>query len=225
MNLGDLRTSFLGLLNRSDCTVAQANTFLGQGMQRLQREIRVPSMERLQVYNSVTATATVLTQVAIPNDFIQPIDILVMNDGSIPGYCPGDLVALDKKSFRELQQISTYCAPTAYGRYQAQFYIRGTVPATMQLHVYYYGEFSPLVDDTSENEIMASSPDLVTYSALALAGDYFEHAKVADWEARYQQYRDQVQAMSVDVDANGGSSSVAPAYGSHGSYGTYGWYY
>ena len=215
MNLGDLRTAFKSLLSRDDCMDTLATTFLIQGLQRMQRVLRVPSMERLVVYNSDPTTATTLSQIPIPNDFIQPIDILVMNDGSMPGYDTGAMVALEKQSFRQLQSVPAGYSPKAYARYQASFYFRGTVPATMETHLYYYGEFSPLADDTSENEIMASSPDLVTYAALSLAADYFQMPQASGWEDRYQQYLLEVTAMAIDIDANGGPSAIAPAYGDY----------
>ena len=215
MNLGDLRAGLVSLINRDDMTTAQANTFIAQGMQRLQRELRIPSMERLTIWNGVGSTAAVLSSIPIPPNLIQPIDLLWRNDGSAPGYVQGDLIALDKVSFRSLQGLPASGVPRAYGRYQASFYMRGVIPATSELHLYYYGEFSSLVDDTSENEIMASAPDLVTYGALALAGDYFNHPKVNDWEARYGQYRDAVALMAVDIDANGGPMSVASSHGDY----------
>lgn len=212
MNLADLRTEFQSLLNRSDCSDDQANIFIGQGLQRLQRMLRLPCQERLIIWNDDPATATPLTKIQLPDDVIQPIDLLVVSDGSFAGYSMGDLVALEKVSFRQLQRLPVGGQPRAYGRYQSALHIRGTVPALSAVHFYYYGEFSPVLDDAGENEIMASSPDLCTYAALSLAGDYFSHPKMADWEQRFQAYAADVQTMATDFDANGGPSAVAPSH-------------
>lgn len=46
MNKGEIRAHFKALLNRSDITDALADTFIDQGITRIQRSLRVPSMEK-----------------------------------------------------------------------------------------------------------------------------------------------------------------------------------
>ena len=46
MNLGNLRSHFIALLNRSDITNSLADTFIDQSIARIQRQLRIPSMEK-----------------------------------------------------------------------------------------------------------------------------------------------------------------------------------
>ena len=67
MNLGELRTHFLAVLNRSDITTALANTFIINGIQRIQRSLRVPIMERQLTYTFSVQTGAV----TLPADFLE----------------------------------------------------------------------------------------------------------------------------------------------------------
>ena len=50
MNKGNLRSHFKAVLNRSDITDALADTFIDQGIARIQRSLRIPSMEKKHTY-------------------------------------------------------------------------------------------------------------------------------------------------------------------------------
>ena len=71
MNLGSIRTHFKALLNRSDVTDALADTFIDQGITRIQRSLRVPSMEKKHTYNF----SSEVSYVALPSDFLEAIDV------------------------------------------------------------------------------------------------------------------------------------------------------
>lgn len=203
--LADLRSSFLTLLERDDCDAALADTFLTTAMQRISRVARIPGMERFVVYN-IGATDLPVTYVQVPPDLIQPIDFYVQR--------PGDtsMFPLDHQTMRQLVTIPLAADPTAYARMGAQFQIRGQVPAGSTITVYYYGELSSFTSDTDENELSASSPDLIIYGALSLAGEHFRHDRTDQWEARYQAYLNEITQQAEDVDANGGPQVVASAY-------------
>ena len=66
MNYGQIRTHFKALLNRSDITDALADTFIEQGIARIQRSLRIPSMEKQHNYTFSTQT----TKVTLPSDFL-----------------------------------------------------------------------------------------------------------------------------------------------------------
>ena len=71
MNKGELRTHIKDVLNRTDVTDALVDTFIFQTLSRIQRLLRIPSMEK-------TATQTVAggyDGFVIPNDFLEIISI------------------------------------------------------------------------------------------------------------------------------------------------------
>ena len=73
MNKGELRTHFLALLNRSDCTDALADTFIDQAIGRIRRTLRIPSMERQQTY--AVSSSGGLQSIVLPADLLETMDI------------------------------------------------------------------------------------------------------------------------------------------------------
>ena len=78
MNKGAIRTHFKALLNRSDCTSTLADTFIDQGISRIQRVLRIPSMEAIQTYAISSQTASI----ALPATALEVIDIYHNNSNS-----------------------------------------------------------------------------------------------------------------------------------------------
>ena len=50
MNYGDLKSHFNDLLNRTDITSTLTTRFIDQGLARIQRQLRIPTMEKQQVF-------------------------------------------------------------------------------------------------------------------------------------------------------------------------------
>lgn len=73
MNKGEIRAHFIALLNRSDCSNALADTFIDQAITRIQRQLRVPAMEKQNQYNVTSATGT--SKVTIPADTLEIIEL------------------------------------------------------------------------------------------------------------------------------------------------------
>ena len=52
MNYGELKTHFEALLNRSDITSSLTETFISQGISRIQRQLRTPLNEKKPLTHS-----------------------------------------------------------------------------------------------------------------------------------------------------------------------------
>jgi hypothetical protein len=206
MSLQGVITGFQNVLNRDDCSATQAQTFIVLGMQRIQRDCRLPSMERQLIIDCEGLT----NMIPIPADMIQPIDIIVNPPGGAP---PARPKALKKLPYRKLIDISPQRWPEAYARMQGQYWIAGTVPSGATIQLFYYGNFSPFASLSADNELTASTPDLAVYAGLSYAGPDFEHPNAQVWEQRYQEIRAAVQQMGDDLDAEGGPQSVQRVYG------------
>lgn len=202
MSFNTTKATFQSILNRDDCTDAQATAFLQQGISRVQRDCRLPSMERTLI---ITPEAT-MSNFIVPTDLIQPIDVLVQDVNT------GRFKALAKKSYRRLLDYDPNDQPCVYARNQTQIWIAGSVGVGQQVMFIYYGNFSPFADADSDNELTASTPDLAVYAALSYAADSFQHPSAQAWEARYQAIKAEVMAMAIDLDAEGGVQYVQPLY-------------
>lgn len=206
MSYTAMMSDFTTILNRDDCSSAQAAVFMSQAVQRIQRDCRLPSMERQQIY-TFTGTSNNLV---IPSDLIQPIDLIWSSPA--PGGRCDEPVALIKTAYRDLMRKRPLLLPKWYARIQTQFWIAGSVNAGEQIQLFYYGNFSPWASGSADNELSASTPDLAVYAALSYAGDYFACDQTTQWEARYQSIKADVIQMGIDLDAEGGPQAIEPVY-------------
>jgi hypothetical protein len=205
-----MKTDFLNILDRDEIQptgpqAALADTFMQQAIARIQRDCRLPSMERSLL---ITPTAAPMIQFPVPTDLIQIIDVLVPMETSTVG----QLRPLKRVAYRKLVEYDQTDIPRVYARWQTQVYLAGAVTAGSTLQFLYYGNFSAFATPDSDNELSASTPDLAVYAALSYAGDYFEHPLAGQWEARFQQIKAEVQQMAMDLENEGGVAVVEPIY-------------
>lgn len=197
MNYGDCKAHFKALLNRSDCTDALVVTLFKQATTRLQRELRVPMMEKVKLIKAEGS----LTNIQLPTDYLELKEILV------------DMKALERTSARALLGMSKATGtPRYYSRISDRLLIAPAASAGSEVVLLYYGEFENLPSDTSSNGLTEAAPDLLYYCALSLAGDYFEHDKRSEWEGRYQDILSTLQQQAIDDEFHGGPMVVQSAY-------------
>lgn len=204
MSYNSMLADFQTVLNRDDCSAAQAAVFITQGVQRIQRDCRLPSMERQEIITIGDAGANF---VLVPQDMIQPIEIVWTSTGR--DFEPR---ALKKLPYRDIIRKNGLDLPRWYARMQGQYWIAGAVTPGETIQIFYYGNFSAWANGNADNELSASTPDLAVYAALSYAGDYFECALSAQWEARYQTIKAEVIQMGEDLDAEGGEQTMQPVY-------------
>jgi len=205
-----MKSDFLSILDRDEVQpggpqAALADTFLQQGIGRIQRTARLPSMERAQL---ITPDTQAMLQFPVPPDLIQIMDVLVPELGD----AEGRLCALKHVSYRELMRYNQFDLPRAFARSQTLIYVRGAVPIGVQLQFIYFGNFSPFATPDSDNELSASTPDLAVYAALKYAGDFFEHPLTQQWDQTYQAILAEVTQMGRDLDNEGGVNVVEQLY-------------
>lgn len=209
MSYNTVLADFQNILNRDDATAAQLQIFIVQAIQRIQRECRLPCMERTLITNCTDTVNFIMA----PADLIQPIDMIwvpaAQGTPGARGFKPKPLIRLP---YRDLLGINPTKLPEAYGRNQTQFWVRGAAVANEELVFLYYGNFSNFATPDSDNEITAAAPDLVVYGALSYAADYFQHPLASQWEARYQAIKQSTIDLAEDLDREGGFQSIAPLY-------------
>ncbi len=200
MNKGELRTHIKDVLNRSDLSDALTDTFIEQTLTRIQRLLRIPSMER-------TATQTVAggyDGFVVPNDFLEIISLRSQGNPICTKVEYSDFVAL----------TNVEGTPTKFAREPAtnRFLLHPVPTSGTVLELKYYAEFTALSTDTSTNEISEIGQDLITYGALSYASDYFIDERKQIFEASFQNYLSEIKTQSIDEAFAGANLSISGAY-------------
>ena len=203
MSYQTLIDSFQSVLNRDDCTTAKADGFIQQGIRRLQREVRLPCMER-EMATIVTNSGT--SSVFVPTDLLSIQDVLV-SDTNTPTPRP-----LKKIGYRELVLVNPTTPPSVYARLRGQIGIAGSLNQGAIVRVLYYGTFSNLESFAAENEVTAGFPDVAMYAGLVFAASSFTHPSKGSWETDYQTLKTALIDEAVELEMTGGPQAITPLY-------------
>ena len=198
MNYGDIKEHFNDLLNRSDITPALTTRFIDQGISRIQRQLRVPMMEKTKKFTITSRTGAI----TLPSDFLEIISIY---------HTTNKLERIPLKRFRHLSSMTYAGVPLFFSRVQEaiQFYPE---PADGDLILYYYGEFESLTEDTDTNILLKVASDLVLYASLTYASDYYLDERSTVFDTKFNQFLMEIQEQANDQELNGGTTAIAPAY-------------
>lgn len=207
----DVKTQFLGLLNRRDVTPSLITTFINFGIQRIQRELRVPAMEKVAIF-----TTDGTYQVDVPGDYLEMINIYTNTPSSHQR-----IVRTSSQNILDYIQIPGI--PQYYSRVGGKFYVGPFPPSGTQIYIHYYADASALVADTDINWITEVAPTLLVYAALSYAADYFLDDRKQMFEQSYMQIANQLQFMAQQDEL--ANASVSSAYESNPNYvgPFYGW--
>lgn len=206
MTLGELKAQFKGLLNNSVVNKSDPliTTFINQAIMRIQRELRVPFMEK-QILYTIPDT---YTKLSIPSDLLELIAIMVDTDQD--GILEYELRRTDLTRVTRESQMSSL-TPRIFSR-QGGAWILGPKPGVgSQVLIHYYAEFTPVVADTDTNTCLKVAWDAVLYGALSAACDYLQDdERGPKFEGRYGQITKQLQEQA-DADELTADAVVAPA--------------
>lgn len=198
MNYGDLKSHFNDLLNRSDITSNLTTRFIDQGISRIQRQLRTPMNEKVRNYTVTSQTASV----TVPNDFIELIS-LYQDDR--------ELRRLPMANFRPYAANTYTGKPVYFTRQQADLLLHPQ-PTSGTLTLVYYGEFDAMSADSDENILAKAAPDLILYSALTFASDFYLDTRAEVFEGKFNQFLGEIQSQSDDQELSGGTNAIRPAY-------------
>jgi hypothetical protein len=204
MTLGELKAQFKAVLNNTvvNNNASLVSTFINQGIMRIQRELRVPFMEK-QILYTIPDT---YTKLAIPNDLLALISIQVDRDND--GVLEYELQRVDMNRVMYASQMPG--DPTVYARQGGSWYLGPRPASGSKVLITYYAEFSALTDDTSENTLTKIAWDAVVYAALAAAAEYLVDDRLPEFEKRYAQIMQSLQDQA-DADELTADAAVRPA--------------
>jgi hypothetical protein len=197
MNYGDLKTHFKNVLNRSDITEALQVTFIDQGIQRIQRSLRTPLMEKQREYTFSAQSPSII----LPIDFLEIMDIY--HDTTALQRVPIATMLAYKKNTRS--------GTPGYFTRENNSLLLYPEPATGTITINYYGEFETMTDDADENNLAAVASDLIIYSALTYAADYYLDERSPTFEAKYVQFMTELQEQANDQELSGTTQQIQPA--------------
>jgi len=204
MNRGELRAHFIAVLNRSDCPAALADTFIDQAQSRITRLLRIPPMEKTHTYNVATDVSNNdfgVASVVIPSDLIEAIDIY---SGK---YALTRLPLHEMIGAQDSGQVGT---PKHFTRVQGTFLLHPS-PSTGTVVLNYYGSFGALTADASTNTLTTLGPDLLIYTALSYAADYFLDERSQTFEAKASQFLAEIQEQANSSEQSGGTQVIRPS--------------
>ena len=201
MAYSDLIATFQSTLNRDDVSDAQADVFLQQGINRLQRAVRLPCMEREYDIQIVGTTNTFI----IPTDLLAIIDVIYTSSTT-------GVTVLDKLDYRDVIVRDATLSPFAYSRIRGNIQIVGSAGDGDQIRVLYYGAFGPLASNAADNEVTLGFPDIAVYAGLVFAAAAYSHPSKDDWEKTYQSLKQDLIDEAIAIEASGGTEVIEPMY-------------
>lgn len=201
MNKLQIRKQVSALLNRNDATDDVLDSFIDQAIGRIQRNLRVPAMERAYV---VTTNDIKPELIALPSDFLQLKHIFVGNN--IINYC-------DVSKFIQTPDIPG-AVPKIYTRIQGSYLLKPIPPAGLEITMIYYGEIEDLVEDTDSNFLSVVAPDLLVYAALAFAADYYLDDRKEMFESVGQRAYDELESQANAMEFAQEGLSVSTSFDS-----------
>lgn len=187
MNKLGIRNQIKGLIARNDTTDSIIDVFIDQAVARIQRTLRVPSMEKMVI---TTAAADATNTIVLPNDFLKLKHLFISN---------APIEYVDVSTFMKTPDAPGN-TPKIYTRIQGSYLVKPTPPVGTKMTMVYYGEIPDLVADTDSNFLSEISPDLLIYTALSFAADYYIDERKDAFEAVAQRAYQELKDMAEDVE-------------------------
>lgn len=209
---GDVRTQFIARLNRRDLDTTMADGFLQDAIRRIQRNLRVPAMEKSVTVN-VDSTYIANGGIPIPSDYLQMRQMTVNDDFELQK----EDVSLVIPRARHEKGLPTVFARRGGTWVLAPFPDSPVTDPNTGLTTFnvvridYYAEFPPMVQPTDETVLTDIASDLLIYGALSYGCDHFNDKRGDKFESRYDQILSDIEGMG-DEDETSGSAAVQPAY-------------
>jgi hypothetical protein len=187
MNKQGIRNSVKALIARNDTTDAVIDSFIDQALARIQRILRVPSMEKMM---KTTVAAESADSIVLPADYLKLKHL----------YQPtGPIEYVDVSTFMKTPDAPGN-TPKIYTRIQGSLMVKPTPPAGLVISMIYYGEIPDLVADTDSNFLSEIAPDLLIYTALSFAADYYIDDRKQMFEDVAQRAYGELMEQSYDID-------------------------
>lgn len=199
MAYSDIQTEFLARLNRRDCTPTLGKYFIQNGIKRIQRELRVPAMEK-----GIVATIGNIFSggLDIPGDLIQLITITSEDSGR-------ELDRVDLQNVLLAQKYAGNDNATMFAKRGSQFLLAPLCNQGDKIRIDYYAAFAPLVNDADTNVLTDIADDVIILAALVEGCTHFSDKRKDEFEKDYTTRRDELNDQAVKDELTG-NAKVSP---------------
>ena len=109
----------------------------------------------------------------------------------------------------QAQKTGEQGTPRLMCRQQGQILLHPQ-PTTGTVYLDYYAEFPTLATDTDSNALTAIASDILTYTALSYAADYFMDERAALFEQKSGQFLAELQEQSNSAEQSGINQVMRP---------------
>lgn len=204
MNKLGIRNQLIALLNRNDINNTLADTFIDQAVARIQRTLRIPPMEKMEIYTASEQTPDTLI---LPQDFLE-LKHLYITSIAQTSYT---LQYKDLDSFLRYPE-SGGSRPMFYTRIQGSLKLKPAPAEGAETIMVYYGEIPDLVNDTDESWLSVLAPDLLVYAALSYAADYYVDERKGPFEETFARIYSELVEQATAIEMNQSGLAISPAY-------------
>lgn len=201
MNYGAVKAQFQAVLNRRDITPTLTENFIKQSIQRAQRVLRVPAMEK-SVEINVLANEEM---VDIPGDLLAFISVMWQDSAGI-------WHKLSRRDIGYVYANRAFVGNAAYYARQDGDLVLAPQPISAgKVRIDYFADFSNLAADSDTNWLTEIAPDVIIYGALSFAADYFLDNRRDSFEQRFVGGVDELLTQ-MQIDELSSGAAISPAY-------------
>ena len=172
MNYGQVKDMCRRALNKRNATTAEIEDFIVVAIQRAQRLLRVPSMEKVIEYT----VGEGFESLAIPGDYLRLMKIEV--NGHVLGKRGDSLV--------NAAALVNNAYPLYFYEEAGQWFFGPTPAVGVVIKVHYLSQFAELVNDTDSNWLTQIAPDLIRNGFMAEACYHFVDPRADVYEGKFQ---------------------------------------
>ena len=161
-------------------------------------------MEKTQTYDTTTDVSSNdfgVASIVIPADLIEAIDIY---SGKYA------LTRIPLHEMIEAQDTGQIGTPKFFTRVQGTFLLHPS-PGSGTVVLNYYGAFAALTENESTNTLTTLGPDLLIYTSLSYASDYFLDERGPQFEAKASQFLVEIQEQANASEQSGGTQVMRPS--------------
>ncbi|MEM6746761.1 MAG: hypothetical protein AAF608_05005 [Pseudomonadota bacterium] len=196
---GELRAEALELLNRDDCTTTLMDQFLMDGINRIHRKLRIPSMEQV-----IDLTANAAGNVSVPQNFLEIIDI--EDDAN------SEFIYLPPDEFRKKRRLVSipFTGQVYYTRRAREFQFYPAYTEGDAIRLYCYTDPPEINSDDDTIPLLIFAPEFAKYAALIDAAVYFEDDRQANFAAVFTAMKEEIEEQQEDQETSNINASFYP---------------